>query len=108
MGWGCSYGLTWEGSQAKPALGDYYLDLGDKLSAICPSCILLIEGTGQSRFLGVDWCALASHDDRACSGFHGLPLVFKSVLTHKACKSTPSWLLCQDHSRNYANSQEAT
>lgn len=54
---GCSYGLTWEGSQTKPALGDYYLDLGDKLNAVCPSCILLIEGTGQSRFLGVDWCA---------------------------------------------------
>ena len=54
----CSYGLTWEGSQTRSALGDYYLDLGDKLSVLCPSCILLIEGTGQSKFLGVDWCAL--------------------------------------------------
>ncbi len=52
----CSYGLTWEGSKGKPALGDYYLSLGDKLSAVCPSCILLLEGTGQSKFLGVDWC----------------------------------------------------
>ena len=55
---GCSYGLTWEGSQTRSALGDYYLGLGDKLSVLCPSCILLIEGTGQSKFLGVDWCAL--------------------------------------------------
>ena len=54
-----SYGLTWEGSKGKPALGDYYLSLGDKLSAVCPSCILLLEGTGQSKFLGVDWCAHA-------------------------------------------------
>ena len=57
----CSYGLTWEGSQTRSALGDYYLGLGDKLSVLCPSCILLIEGTGQSKFLGVDWCVSALH-----------------------------------------------
>ncbi|BDA48323.1 hypothetical protein COCOBI_11-5840 [Coccomyxa sp. Obi] len=49
------FGLTWEAQADKPALGSYYLDLGDKLNAICPSCILLLEGTGQSKFLGVDW-----------------------------------------------------
>lgn len=53
----CRYGLTWEAQADKPGLGSYYLDLGDKLNAICPSCILLLEGTGQSKFLGVDWCA---------------------------------------------------
>lgn len=51
-----SFGLTWEAQADKPALGSYYLDLGDKLNAVCPSCIFLLEGTGQSKFLGVDWC----------------------------------------------------
>ena len=64
------YGLTWEGSKDKSALGDYYLALGDQLSATCPSCILLIEGTGQSKFLGVDWCARACP---AAACFHALP-----------------------------------
>jgi hypothetical protein len=53
----CSFGLTWEAQADKPSLGSYYLELGDKLNAVCPSCILLLEGTGQSKFLGVDWCA---------------------------------------------------
>jgi hypothetical protein len=56
--WTCSFGLTWEAQADKPSLGSYYLELGDKLNAVCPSCILLLEGTGQSKFLGVDWCVL--------------------------------------------------
>ncbi len=41
----------------KPSLGSYCLELGDKLNAVCPSSILLPKGTGQSKFLGGDWCA---------------------------------------------------
>jgi hypothetical protein len=55
VGW-CRYGLTWEGSEGKPSLSSYYLDLGEKLNIVCPSCILLLEGTGQSKFFGIDWC----------------------------------------------------
>ncbi|CAL5224001.1 g6619 [Coccomyxa viridis] len=49
------YGFTWDGKNNKPNLGDYYLTLGDKVHEVCKSCIFLLEGTGQSNFLGVDW-----------------------------------------------------
>ena len=51
----CSYGFTWDGKNNKPNLGDYYLTLGDQVHSVCKSCIFLLEGTGQSNFLGVDW-----------------------------------------------------
>ena len=52
-----SYGFSWDGKNSKPNLGDYYLSLGDAVNEVCKSCIFLLEGTGQSNFLGVDWCA---------------------------------------------------
>ncbi len=55
QGWLCSYGFSWDGKNNKPNLGNYYLTLGDKVHEVCKSCIFLLEGTGQSNFLGVDW-----------------------------------------------------
>ena len=51
----CSYGFTWDGKNGKANLGEYYLALGDAVNEVCHSCIFLLEGTGQSNFLGVDW-----------------------------------------------------
>jgi hypothetical protein len=51
----CRYSLTWEQQGKVPSLGSYYLNTIDALYEICPGCLFLIEGGGQSTYCGVNW-----------------------------------------------------
>ena len=51
----CRYSLTWEDQGKVPSLGSYYLNTIDALYAVCPGCLFLIEGGGQSTYCGVNW-----------------------------------------------------
>ena len=53
----CRYALTWETQDQVPSLGSYYLNTITALYAVCPGCLFLIEGTGQSTYCGVNWYA---------------------------------------------------
>ena len=54
----CRYALTWETQDEVPSLGSYYLNTITALYAVCPGCLFLIEGTGQSTYCGVNWCTI--------------------------------------------------
>ncbi|KAK9811812.1 hypothetical protein WJX72_010558 [[Myrmecia] bisecta] len=47
------YGIRWERNKTV-GLGELYLDAFDVLHPICPDCLLMVEGTGQSP-LGLTW-----------------------------------------------------
>eukprot|EP00884_Botryococcus_braunii_P018123 jgi/Botrbrau1/4995/Bobra.0396s0021.1 len=44
------FDLTWEGNETLAGLGTYYIEAIDAMYQICPGCLFLIEGTGQSKW----------------------------------------------------------
>ncbi|KAK9795953.1 hypothetical protein WJX73_004029 [Symbiochloris irregularis] len=51
------FGINWEAQPllGYPGLKDLYLHTIDALYPICPSCIFLVEGTGQDKICGNNW-----------------------------------------------------
>ncbi|EIE23036.1 hypothetical protein COCSUDRAFT_63419 [Coccomyxa subellipsoidea C-169] len=48
------YTLTWEGNNGYPSMSMLYMHAMDALWPICPDCLFLVEGTGQTG-IGATW-----------------------------------------------------